>query len=101
MKTTTLVLKANAKVTRFASKFQLQNLESILLELTLRVVKSFSKPWPIRIVSALIKLKSTACTSRKVELVPFTSSSLMPENLSRIKSCSLQHLNMKLIKILN
>lgn len=49
--------------------------------LTFRAQRSFSKPCPTRMVLSLMKLKSTACTSRRDELLFFTSSSLTPENL--------------------
>lgn len=52
-----------------------------LFVITFRAQRSVSRLCPIRIVSALMKLSKVSCTSRREVWWPFTSSSLMPENL--------------------
>lgn len=52
-----------------------------LTVVTFRAQRSVSRPCPIRMVSALMTLNKASCTSLSEVQLPFTSSSLMPENL--------------------
>lgn len=68
-----------------------------LTVVTFRAQRSVSRPCPIRMVSALMKLNRVSCTSLREVRLPFTSSALMPENLDK---CHTDHQQSRLINTL-
>lgn len=63
--------------------WQLTQVVKKLIVVTFRAQRSVSRPCPIRMVSALMKLIRVSCTSLREVWLPLTSSSLMPENLDK------------------